>query len=232
MIRILSTALFIACSYVVLAQSFWFGPRAGLDLNFQRWNNAEQQTLIAPHLSAFIETYDPDSPSSFYASLGYHTRGSAVNYAFFDGFDTNAYRFNNFVVALGAKRKLNMWSKNRPYYILGARAEYTINTNLSDYENITNAVIHPTDIFVRKLNYGLTLGGGFETTFSGLVEGFIEFAIHPDVSLQYDQPPLSNIVVTTFNGTRRVNLAARQIRNLSFEITVGVKLLRLVEYID
>lgn len=233
MMRVCMFSALMVCSYLVSAQSFWFGPRGGLDLNFQRWNNTERQTLIAPHIAFFLETYNPESPSSFYGSLGYHTRGSAVNYTFLDGFATNAYRFNNIVFATGAKVVLDMESKYRPYYILGARAEYTISTNLDTYASVQNSVIHPTDAFVRRFNYGLTVGGGFETTFSGLVEGFIEFAIHPDVSMQYDQPPLSNVVVTRFNSTQdRINLPQRQIRNLSLEITVGIKLLRLVEYID
>lgn len=233
MIRTLIVSLFLIVSLQAWSQGMWYGPRGGIDLNFQQWNGAQRNSLVTPHIGFFVESYDPYSPSSFYANLGFHTRGSSVNYTFLNGFANSAYRFNNIVLGAGGKRKLNMVGNYQPYYILGLRAEYTVSTNLSDYENTVNALIHPVDAFVRRFNYGATVGGGFELNIGGSSVGFIEFAIHPDLSRQYDQPPLNNIVVTRFNNTQdRVNLPQREIRNLSFEVTVGIKLLRIVEYID
>ena len=58
----------------------------------------------------------------------------------------------------------------------------------------------------------------------------IEFTVNPDFSLQYEQPAIPNVIDPITGQTR--TLQERRIRNLTFEITVGARFLRKVEYID
>ena len=215
-----------------MAQGMWFGPRTGFDLNFQQWNGAERNTIITPHFDFLIESYTEDDPSSLYAFLGYHTRGSSIRFNFFNGASGFDYRFNNIVLGVGAKRFIQDKAKFRPYYILGIRGEYTIGTNLDQYTESPLAAFHPNDQFVNKINYGVTLGMGFDYPLGELYSGMIEFAIHPDVSKQYEQPALANVVVpqTPFSTSGTSNIPQRDIRNLSFEVTIGIRFLRKVEY--
>lgn len=229
MLRLVTILALTFAALPALAQSFYFGPKVGLDVNFQRWNNSERNSLITPNLDLFIESYDEEDINSLYALIGYHTKGSAVRFNFLNGSSGFDYRFNNLALGVGAKRVFKPDSKYKPYYILGLRLEYTVSTNLDKYTESEFAVIHPVDQFVNKFNYGPTIGIGFSKKLSDLIGGFMELAIMPDVSRQYEQPALSNIVLPTLNG-RTVNIAAREIRNLVFEVTVGLRFLRKVEY--
>lgn len=102
-------------------------------------------------------------------------------------------------------------------------------TNLDDYLTF-GSLYYPVNDYVKKINYGVTLGGGFETYLSEMSNVFIEFSMQPDISLQYQQPPLNN-VIEPFTG-QVVNLGLRQVRNLSLELKVGARFLRKVEFID
>ena len=104
-----------------------------------------------------------------------------------------------------------------------------MSTNLDNYLSF-GSLFYPVNDYVRKFNYGVTAGGGFELAMSELSNVFFEFSIQPDISLQYQQPPLQN-VKEPFTG-QFVNLELRQVRNLSLEFKVGIKFLRKVEYID
>ena len=87
-----------------------------------------------------------------------------------------------------------------------------------------------SDEFIRNINYGITAGGGFETTLSEFVGLLFEFTINPDFSIQYQQPRIDNVLDPYTGNTR--SIAERKIRNLTFELTVGFRFLRKVEYID
>ncbi len=212
-----------------VSQSFYFGPKAGIAINTQQWNNFDRDPLFSLHGDVFIESYSEDATSSLFAQLGFHTRGSSIR-----GFGintgnsfTNSFKFHNLMFMAGAKQILNREKKFRPYYLFGVRAEYTVGTNLTEFERF-QSTFYPFDFYVNKFLYGLTIGGGFEYDMGELYGGFIEFNLHPDVSLQYEQPAIPN-VINPFDG-RTVTLGERSIRNLSLEITVGIRFLRKVEY--
>ena len=109
------------------------------------------------------------------------------------------------------------------------RGEYTLGTNLSEYVRFQSAY-YPIDDFVRKLNYGVTVGGGWDFEFSELIGGLIELTVNPDLSNQYEQQPIPN-VINPFNG-QTVTLRERKVRNLTFEVKFGLRFMRKVEYID
>ena len=58
----------------------------------------------------------------------------------------------------------------------------------------------------------------------------LEFTVNPDFSIQYQQPPIPNVLDTYTNQT--ITIPERRIRNLTFEVTVGFRFLRRIEYID
>lgn len=225
---ILAICLFTSIS--AFAQSFWFGPKGVVSFNVQNWDGFERDPLFNINGDVFIETIDETSRSSLYAQIGYHTRGSSTRVNFFNGDAQNqSFEFNNLVLEIGAKQKLTSETNAGPYYILGARAEYTLGTNLSDYVRF-NSAYYPIDDFVRKFNYGVTVGGGWEFEFSELIGGLIELTVNPDLSNQYEQQAIPN-VENPFNG-QTITLPERKVRNLTFEVKFGLRFMRKVEYID
>ena len=220
---------FLLFSTMLSGQSFWFGPKVAGALTFQQWNNFSPNPLFRPAYDFFVETYSETSSSALYASLGYHTRGSGIRTTSFfgDPLGTQGFKFNNIVLELGGKRFLSLDKAFNAYYMIGVRGEYTVSTNLKEYERFLNP-FYPHNDFVKKVVYGATVGGGFEYTFGDLYRGFLEVAISPDFANQYFQPPINN-VIDPFTGMT-TNLSERQIRNVSIEIRAGLKLLRKVIY--
>lgn len=227
----------LLCTLTVKGQSFWFGPKAGAAMNFQSWGSGGSSGSINRDPSFTfngdfcIESYDELNKGALYAQIGYHNRGSSARFfSFNNAFSARQdFEFRNIVLELGAKKRFGLDKEFDPYYIVGIRGEYTIGTNLDDYLSF-GSLYYPVNDYVRKINYGVTFGGGFETEMSDMTNIFIEFSIQPDLSFQYQQPALQN-VIEPFTG-QTVNLGEREVRNLSLELKVGVKFLRKVEYID
>lgn len=210
-------------------QSFVFGPKFGPTVAIQKWDNFDRQPLLTGHAALFVESYAEEESSSIFAQLGYYTRGSGVRQFRFTGFNTvQKYRFNNISLWLGAKRIINNNMDVKPYYIVGVRGEYTVSTNLKDFENLSFG-INPVDEYVNKWNYGIMVGGGFQMAISEFVGAQIELVVNPDLSKQYFQPPIPNVI--TSQG-QTITLSERSIRNVSIELSVGLRLLRKVEYYD
>ncbi|MBK6496651.1 MAG: hypothetical protein IPG00_00145 [Saprospiraceae bacterium] len=115
-----------------------------------------------------------------------------------------------------------------PYFIMGVRGEYTIGNNLSTFNSLVS-IVSPQ--YIRKFNYGVTIGGGFESVMSEFSNVFVEFSIQPDFSFQYEQFPIEQ-VVAPWSPNNYISLQLTQVKNLSIEAKVGVKFLRKVEYID
>lgn len=217
---------------------FAFGIKGGISAGFQKWNGFERDPLFKYHGIAYIESIAEDSPFGMFLQAGYHARGSAIRNQnasnIFNGqvyrIPTREFLFNNLALTVGFKNKLDL-SGTTAYYLLGLRGEYTISTNLDEYNSINSVYpIYPFPARVRKLNYGVTIGGGFEWMFSDLVGGIAELTVNPDFSRQYEQAAIPN-VISPFNGETRT-IPERIIRNITVELTVGIRLLRRVEYID
>ena len=235
--RFILISSLVLVSAVIFGQSYWFGPKLGGAMSFQSWGDGtsggglNRDPLFSINGDIMVESYDEFKKGALYASLGYHTRGSSIQFfSFNNAFSTRqGYRFNNIVLELGGKRSLNLSKDFDPYFIIGIRGEYTIGTNLKNFES-QNSPYTPNDVFVRKFNYGVTAGGGFEMEMSELSNIFFEFSIQPDLSYQYESPPAR--VIDPFQMNQTVDLPLRRVRNLSLELKIGVKFLRKVEYID
>jgi hypothetical protein len=231
--RLLTLLLTIFIFSIGNTQSYYFGPKIGPSIGLQQWNSFERDPLFAYHGAFFIESYGgEESTSSLFAQLGYHIRGSSI----FDRFNSfagtrNKFEFRNVALQLGAKMKIPGFGNKKAYYLFAVRFEYTVNTNLVAFEP-QNAIwpIYPFEVYVNKLNYGVNIGGGWEFPADKFFIPFIEINISPDLSLQYEQPPLGNF--TNPNTGQNFNLPDRSIRNLTFEISVGIKFFREIKYID
>ncbi|MFT6338773.1 MAG: hypothetical protein ACI86M_001056 [Saprospiraceae bacterium] len=204
---------------------YYYGVKGGLGLNMQKWNTFERDILFTPLIDIFTETHD-DPINKVYASLGLHTRGSAVRGFGFQSF--NSYKFNNLSLEVGFKQMLSVDKKYNPYYMLAGRLEYTVSTNLGGRSqfSVFNLV---DDNFVNKLNYGLTIGGGFEFNWSDTKVIFIEASINPDASKQYDQPStavINNPNPSQFNPSQTITILPQEVRNVSLELKIGIKFLQ------
>ncbi len=220
----------------------FFGVKGGLTISQQQWNNFERDPLISFHGDIYTESLPEQGRFSLFASLGYHPKGSALrNVRFFNPVNNQfsqapaqEFVFKNISLVLGAKQRFDLGIGSKTYFALGIRGDYTVDTNLDKYQEYNETVFpfYPIDDneFINRINYGVTVGGGFEFMFSEFVGGLIEMNVHPDFSKQYFQTAIPN-VYNPYTG-QTSTIPQREIRNLAFEITLGIRLLRKVEYID
>ncbi len=224
------------------AQSFAYGVKGGLTIGTQKWDNSlNRDPLFRYHGIAFVESAPEDNATAIFAQLGYHIKGSAIR--------TNAtvvqtnqglrdiparktgFEFKNIALCFGGKKKYELNSSSA-YYMLGIRADYTIGSNLDEYVEINEFYpIYPFEAGIRKFNYGVTVGGGMEFPLSEYISGILEFTVNPDFSKQYEQPQITNVPSPTPGGPDRT-IPERKIVNNTFEISLGIRFLRMVEYID
>ncbi|MBL7815290.1 MAG: hypothetical protein JNL70_09775 [Saprospiraceae bacterium] len=234
---------------ISFAQSYAFGVKGGLTAANQRFNSGgsyDNGLLFKYHGALYIENAPDDPTSVLFAQVGYHTRGHArryrrgvsVNYQTNQLFEVPAFTeqfvFNNAALIVGVKRR-GVLNSDRAYYAVGLRGEYTVKTNLADNTGnlpLLYSLYYPSKDFVKKINYGLTLSGGYEFPFSELFGGFVELNIHPDVSRQYYQPPITVNSVNPFTGEQIGTIPEQSIRNLTIEVTLGLRFLRKIIYTD
>ena len=230
---------------IATAQGYAFGVKGGLAIGQQSWNTggASSNNLLFKYQGAvFIESLSEadKGQSVLFAQLGYHLRGSAFRYrsgvAFEPGTTTpikiDAFKeefiFKNIGLILGAKRR-GIKGNEHLFYSVGLRGEYTVGTNLGSARNVIFYETYPQKEFVRKLQFGLTLTGGYEFPLSELVGGMVEFSIHPDLTRQYFRPEFQGYDPYS---RQYVTVSAQAIRNISFEVSFGFRFLRKVEYMD
>ncbi len=214
------------------AQGAAYGIKGGLTLATQRWNNFDSgQPLVAYHGAAFIESLTEENVTSLFAQIGYHTRGRAVRRnRFVDPFtnqelpaNTFNQRLFNVGLILGVKKKIPIGpGDKRSFYAFGLRGEYTVNEDLGIYAGLENAI--------NRFVYGATVSGGFEFPFTEFIGGIFEISVHPDFAQQIYIPPQPNYQ-DPYTGQLRT-LPEQRVVNVSFEVSVGLRFLHKVEYID
>lgn len=227
--KIIQFFLLVFYCSALWSQSYYFGPAIGPAVNFQRWEEFDNDPMISFNADIFVESVAEETKSAFFAMLGYRTRGSSTIYNnSFNGININSYKykFNNAVLELGAKRYLNE-NTSRPYYMVGVRGEYNVKTNLKDYDKYLSPFF-PNDIYVNKFIYGFSFGGGYEMQLSEYINGFLQISVSPDINNQYYQPPLQNVPAPGGFGT--ITIQERRVKNTSVEIKFGMKFLRKVIY--
>jgi hypothetical protein len=231
-------------SQIATAQDYQFGIKGGPTMGTQSWNGGSSQTnsqLWAYNTSAFIESGGLETKSRLYAQLGWHVRGSATRFNSTVGYTSGGelveipsskleYRFNNLSLEIGARRNGIKSSDNqRLYYLVGVRADYTLSTNLAKEGSTYYYFSAMQDNFVKRFNYGLTIGGGYDFRISNMIGGFAELTVMPDLSKQYYTPPAR--VWDPFNRAY-TTLGEQSVKNLSIELSFGFRFLRKIEYVD
>ena len=226
------------------AQSSAFGVKGGAGLGIQQWDGYERRPLLAYHAIAFIESAPEENKFAVFAQLGWHQKGSSEGGFFVtDPFTGERFRaqtrkfiFNNLSLTLGGKQKydLSLFRDSKWYYLIGIRGDYTLGTNLDQYYDPDNTnpanLFFPIPPFVEKWNYGFTVGGGIEFPFSEFVSGLLELSVNPDLSFQYRQPEINN-VRDPYTGQLRT-IPSNSIRNTTLELTLGIRFLHKVIYVD
>lgn len=238
---VLIGALFLAIMPIIYGQSTAFVFQGGPNMGFQRWDNSfERQPLFKWHASLGIESINnEDDAFSIFGQFGYHVVGSATRFRFFYqggggvATFTEEFRFNNLTAIAGAKFRKPLGETTRLFYFGGLRGDYTLSTNLDELSSRTPelALYYPINGFTNKWILGISMGGGLEWNFAEVVGMQIGLSFHPDLTLQYNQPPIFN-VINPLNPSQTTNIPERRIRNATFELSVGLRLLRKVEYVD
>lgn len=215
------------------------GPTAGL----QKWDNSSgREPLFQYHAAISMESINnEDNSGSFYMQLGYHVKGSAIRYRFFNinsgapsGTVTEPFKFNNFSFSLGAKQRFKESNNGNTsyFYFGGIRADYTYSTNIDELGGAgCNPGFYPLMGGVQRWMGGFSVGGGMEFKFSELVGGQIQLSVNPDVTPQYRQNAIPNVIDPCFNGPN-YSIPERRIRNTTVEISFGLRLLRKVIVVD
>jgi hypothetical protein len=236
-IRILILIVFVL-PICLWSQSSRFGIKLGPTMGTQRWNYFQNGPLYKYHGAIWLESYSENDPYSIFGQLGYHIKGSATRYRSPITFQSTTYQlptdefiFRNASALVGFKKKF-LKTSNSSYYSIGLRGEYTISTNLSAYKQINELVpVYPFDDAVRKFLVGATFGAGLDFKINEFVGAILELNIAPDISRQYFQPQLNNIV-DIFQPGATTSIPEKSIRNLAVEISLGIHFLRKVTYID
>ncbi len=239
-IRHILLCCLVCAASISAAQSTVFTFLGGLSGGNQKWDNFSNQAMLFKYHGALrIENLSNERDyASVFAQIGYHVRGSRQRFRFLfqgGGISNSAinYEFNNLALILAAKSKRDFGEKHKFYYYGGLRGEYTLNTNLSRLSQVNQffTIYYPSDGFVRKWNAGVSGGAGLELNLRELVGATIEFSIHPDFTRQYQQPAIPNVIDPNNPGVP-ITVSAREIRNFSFELSVGLRLIRKVVYVD
>ena len=230
------------------SQGFAWGIKGGPSMAFQKWDQTERDPLFTYHGIAFIESLSDDSSVGLFAQGGYHNRGSAIRTRGFVGTNpatgqdreypgrTTKYEFTNLSVSVGAKQKFDFGSSSKVYYMLGIRGDYTLKTNLDEFEELSliTGGFYPFEGAVRKWNAGFIFGGGIEIPILEAVDIIAEITVNPDFTKQYFHPSIPNVIIPTFGGGSATTgtLPERSIRNNTIELTIGFRFIRAVEYVD
>lgn len=245
MLRFLFTGIILACTLgLSTAQSTAYVFNVGPTIGTQKWDNSlDRQLLFAWHAALSVESVNNESDkSSLFAQLGYHVKGSANRYQYFNSlgsfrFQTEQFKFNNICLLIGAKQKFAFGPSGRSkyFYFGGIRGNYTVSTNLKQLgernPQLVQYGIYPFEGGVRKWSGGLSVGGGIQFDFAELIGGQLQLSVNPDVTNQYFQGPIPN-VIDPFGSGQTFTIPERRIRNTTLEISLGLRLLRKVEYVE
>ena len=218
------------CLTEVPAQSYAFGVKGGPSIALQRWNGFQgNDPLFAWHAIAFIETADENSTGSLFAEAGYHARGRGLRFRASVNPNTGIpyeaqnfqLRFNNASLSVGGRNKFGLGRTSLGFYSFALRGEYNISNDLQLYQGYTDGI--------QKFVYGLSLGGGLEFPFSEFVAGILDIRFSPDISRQIFIP--ASRFNNPFTGTQEI-FGEQNIKNITFEISLGFRFLNKVIYID
>ena len=211
------------------AQGTVFSILAGPTMSTQTVNGFEKDPFFRIHFLARMESSSEISPNAAYMSLGYHTKGSAVNtYGYYDPITGDEYEgssssmeFHNLSLSFGVKQRKEIGSTFLSYGF-GVRGDFNLST---DFDNIFEG-LEGTE---NKFTYGLNFDVGWEFPLSELVSTTIEVGFYPDLSNQIYVP--FQDTGYNYNG-QPVIIPESEIKNVVFEARAGFRFWRKVIYTD
>ena len=224
---LISSALVTGSS--VLAQGTVYSILGGLTMSTQTVNGFEKDPFLRLHAVGYMESSSEISPNALYASLGYHTKGSAVNSpAYIDDVgnehpqQSNSMEFHNLSLGFGVKQRKEVGA-NFLSYGFGVRGDFNLST---DFGSLYNG-LEGTE---RNFTYGLDFNVGFEFPMSELISTTIEIGFSPDLSEQI-YIPFQDTGYNYSNG-QPVVIQESSIKNIVFEARAGFRFWRKVIYTD
>lgn len=238
----------LAAPLLSSGQGFAFGVKGGPTVSAQLWNpGGNRSAILRWHAFAFIETLDEADDYALFAQAGYNVKGSSIRFRTFrqgsNGFEplgqaTDTYEFNNLVLLLGGKQKFGRANGTKFFYSLGVRGEYNLSNNLSSLPPPPPPVVclpfgglSLFEEFVNPFTFGASVGAGIEFPFSELIGGIVELTVSPDFTRQYNQQGDLQFA-NCFEPGNPIFIRAQQMTNVSFELTLGIRFLRKVVYVD
>ncbi|MEM6966279.1 MAG: hypothetical protein AAF573_16065, partial [Bacteroidota bacterium] len=166
---ILALIVFIFLVEISFAQSRAYTAKGGLTVGVQQWEGVERDPLWSYHGALSMESTPEYGVGGAFAQLGYHVKGSAWRNTRFTSptggitFSSERFEYQNLSLLLGFKKGFSELNLGTAYYLFGIRGEYTLGTNLDEYEdfnNLSGQPIYPFEEAVRRWNYGITVGTG------------------------------------------------------------------------
>jgi len=109
------------------------------------------------------------------------------------------------------------------YYGFGLRGEFNLGMYSTGY-------LQGYDGFQNRLTYGIIVNTGLELPFGEFVSGIVELSIGPDFSKQINIGPID----TGYNNSNgsTIILGATEVTNIFVELSVGMRFLHKITYID
>ena len=219
----------MVCSRFLIAQGTVFSILAGPTMSTQTVNGFEKDPFFRMHFLARMESTSEFSPNAAYMSLGYHTKGSAVNtYGYTDSNGdyyeggSSSMEFHNLSLSFGVKQRKEVGS-NFLSYGFGVRGDFNLST---DFDPLFEGLEGTENNFT----YGLNIDVGFEFPLSELVSTTIEVGFYPDLSNQI-YIPYQDTGYTYENGQPFI-IQESDIKNVVFEARAGFRFWRKVIYTD
>lgn len=217
-------------TYLAQGQGSVFSIMAGPTMSTQTVNGFSKDPFFRFHLLAVMESSSDISPNAALISLGYHTKGYAINsYGYYNPNtggespgSSSAMEFHNLSLSLGIKQRKEVGA-NFLSYGFGARLDYNLS---ADFDPVFSGLQGTQNQFT----YGINLDIGFEFPISELVSTTIEFGFSPDLSAQIFIPR-QDTGYQNVNGDP-VIIQESLLKNVVFEARAGFRFWRKIEYID
>ncbi len=224
---------------------YLWGVKGGLSLGRQDWTGLETEFAVLKHGALFLESIPAGGKFSLYGQLGYHQRGANTGRRRFNVIGgsrvtapSDKFIFHNVSLGVGGKQVIKYTTLADLYYTIGLRVEYNFDTNLDEFEptgaqGVNFRADYPIEDYqyIKRVVYGASFGAGGIFPISDGIGAFVELTAHPDVSLQYSQGSIDNVIDPTRPGGTRT-IGARDIRNFTIELSVGFRFLRKWRYVD
>jgi len=234
--KLVSIIIIVFYSQFIFAQGFAFGFKTGITTAFQKWASySARSPLLNPTGNIYIESISEENKNALFVQAGYHIKGSQITNRFGGNtkgsIDKRKFKFHNISLMAGAKQKKDWGDAKKAYYGIGFRGEFTHKTNLEDYVELNKQFpIYPHDGAVKRLTYGFTLSGGLEMPITELIGGVFEISVNPDFGQQYFQPADPRPYTDAWG--REFYIRENKIVNITIEVTLGMRFLYKVIYVD